>query len=100
MEDNFKVLREQIDRAMADKEIPQIYFNGFIVSSGSADVTVVLQRNNRPVAILNTSYTVAKTLITNLGNLIANFENVTEKPIMTTSEIDEKIKGTQNDDNK
>ena len=41
----------------------------------------------------------AKTLSTNLGALIANFENVTENPIMTTKEIEEKIRGTQDDKN-
>ncbi len=100
MEDNFReTLQRDIESALANKEIPHLYFNGFTATSGTGDMIIVLKRNNEPVAVLNASYTVAKTLITNLGNLIVNFENVTENPIMTTTEIDEKIKGTQDDRN-
>ncbi len=100
MEDNSQeALQQQIQSALANKEIPHIYFNGVTITSSSGDMLIILKRNNESVAVLNVSYTMAKTLSTNLGALIANFEDVTENPIMTTKEIEEKTRGTQDDKN-
>lgn len=48
---------------------------------------IVLERNNRAVAILNASYTVAKTLAQQLSNLIIALEQKTGNTIMTVDEI-------------
>lgn len=50
---------------------------------------VVLERNGHPVAVLNVSYTVAKTLSMLLGDAIARLEKVSGHPIMTTTEIEQ-----------
>ena len=52
---------------------------------------VVLERNGHPVAVLNVSYTVAKTLSMLLGNAIANLEELSGHPIMTTTEVEQFI---------
>ncbi len=64
-----------------------IYFNGFVNAIGIGDVTIVLERNGKAVAVLNTSYTVAKTLAEKLGGLIKNLEEASGKEIMTTDNV-------------
>lgn len=76
-------------RAALQSDIPNINFNGMITSLGTADVMVVLERNGNPVAVLNVSYTAAKTLSMLLGNAIANLEELSGHPIMTTTEIEQ-----------
>lgn len=71
-----------------DSDIPQLYFNGFTNATGSGDFLLILQRNGRPVATLNTSYTVAKTLAESLTKMVARFENTTGNRIMTTHEVE------------
>lgn len=77
----------------------EIYFNGFANSLGLGDVLISLERNGKPVAILNTSYTVAKTLAIKLNDLIRTLENNTDTSIMTTDKIASSVlhKGKEND---
>ena len=83
--------KEQIDNliksALDNEEIPTIYFNGFVTSVGMGDVMVVLNQTNKPVAILNMSYTLAKTLAEKLGRGIAGLEQKSGNTIMTTDDI-------------
>ncbi len=67
--------------------IPQIYANGFSNALGTGDIVVVLQRNGLPSAVLNLSFTAAKTLSQKLNELVANLESVTGNTIMTTEDI-------------
>jgi len=78
---------EQLKSALADRELPTLYFNGFINSIGTGDVVIVLRRHGKPIAILNTSYPVAKTLAEHLGGMIAQFEQQTGKTVMTIDQI-------------
>lgn len=48
---------------------------------------IVLKNNNQPIALLNLSYTVAKTLYQNLAVTINNLEKKTGNTIMTTDQI-------------
>lgn len=69
-------------------DVPEIYTNGFITGLGSGDVFVVLERNGSPVAILNMSYTVAKTIAAALGNTIAQLEEKTGREMLTTTDLE------------
>lgn len=80
-------IEQRIKDALADKEVPHIHFNGFVNSIGTGDVIIVLESNNRPIAILNASYTVAKTLALKLGGLIHHLEEKSNNTIMTTDDI-------------
>lgn len=91
-------LRELIEKAQADKELPHIYFNGFANSLGSGDVTIVLRQGKVPIAVLNTSFTVAKTLATKLGELVAFLEERTAQTIMTTDDVAQKLEGGSEND--
>ena len=79
--------RSQVQRASEDEAVPMIYFNGFSCGTGPGDVTVILIRNEKPVALLNTSFTLAKTLATKLGGVMEGFEDVTSNKIMTTDDV-------------
>ena len=89
---------KQIESVLEDKELPTIYFNGFITTVGTGDVLIILRQQNKPVAILNTSYTVAKTLAEKLGGGIAVLEQRTGNTIMTTEDLGAKLaEGVDND---
>lgn len=79
-------------------DIPQIYFNGFASGIGTGDVILVLERNGKPVATLNTSYSVAKTFALKINGLIQGLETKTENKIMTTDYLaDSLLKGKKDD---
>lgn len=82
---------KEISDALNNKDLPNIYFNGFIQSIGTGDIAIVIKRNNNPVALLNTSYTVAKTFAQKLNDLISRLEFKTSNTIMTTEDISKKL---------
>lgn len=63
------------------------YFNGFSMAIGMGDVVIALQLNGRPTLLLNTSYTVAKTMAEGLATLIGELEHKTGTTIMTTQVV-------------
>lgn len=87
-------LKVRIDAAL-QPDIPKINFNGIITTLGTGDIMVVLERNAQPVAVLNTSYTVAKTLSVMLGNVIAQLEERSGHTIMTTKEIEQLLEKSE-----
>ena len=68
--------------------VPCFYFNGFATAASTGDIASILEQNGKPVAVLNMSYTVAKTLSVSLGNIIAAIEEQSGRQIMTTQEIE------------
>lgn len=80
-------VQARIERAR-DPSVPKIYANGFINSLGPGDIMTVLERNGEPVAVLNFSYTVAKTLAKALGDVIARLEDVAGREMLTTKELE------------
>ena len=77
-----------IGDAITNPEVAKLYANGFIASFGNADMSLVFQRNGKPEAILNLSYTLAKTLSEKLLKMVKSLEDMTENEIMTTEFID------------
>jgi len=69
------------------------YFNGFGVALTIGDVMVSLSHNNKQFLLLNTSYTVAKSLAKALNDTIDQLENKTSNKIMTVEEIHQKLIG-------
>lgn len=82
---------QQIEGALQKPDIPALYFNGFSNVLGTGDVLIVLTRNGAPLAVLNASYTVAKTFAMKLQDIIANLENATGNTVMTVDEVEQKI---------
>jgi len=91
MENQERMLQDELRSAVEDKELPSIYFNSFITSISLGDVVLVLRRSNRTVAVLNASYTVAKTLAERLGEAIAQLESTIGSTIMTTDYIRKRV---------
>ena len=82
---------ELMQQALTSGEVPKIYFNGFANALGNSDVVIVLQSNGKPVAVLNTSFTIAKTLIQKLNDVIGILEKNSGNSIMTTMDIDKAL---------
>jgi hypothetical protein len=70
---------------------PTTYFNGFAIMVGTGDVVIALQLNGRPTQVMNTSYTVAKTLAESLTKAIDELERKTNTIIMTTKNVGDAI---------
>lgn len=82
-----KKLEKEFDKALGDPEIQKIYANGFSNAMGIGDIVILLKNSGKPIAVLNLSYTVAKTLALKLGALISQLEDATGNTIMTTDDI-------------
>lgn len=80
------------EKALDDPSVPKIYANGFTVGLGNADTYVMFQLFGRPVAVVNLSYTLAKTLHQHLGRMISEFEAGVEREMLTTVQVDKMLK--------
>ncbi len=71
---NFK--HPDMETALYSTDIPNIYFNQFMVAVSDNDVVIVLQRNMKKEAeaVLNLSYPVAKALSRSINDAIGDFE--------------------------
>lgn len=67
--------------------VPQLYFNGLVNVMSNGDVMTVLERNGAPIAVLNMSFTMAKSLSVALGQMVAQLEQMSGREIMTTLDI-------------
>jgi hypothetical protein len=83
--------------ALASEQVLKIYGNGFICLNSNADMAVIIQINQKPVAVINLSFTTAKTLGEKLGQMVRDFEKKTGNTIMTIDVINEKLKGSPGD---
>ena len=79
-------------------DVEKIYFNGFTNTIGLGDILITLEQNGSPVGVLNTSYTVAKTLAIKLADLIGQLEAATGNKIMTTEDIKAAFRETKADE--
>ena len=78
---------QKLQEGLQSPEVPKIYANGVIVGTGAGDMMLFLERNGEPVAILNLSYTLAKSLTLDLSNAISSLEAQTGNNIMTISDV-------------
>lgn len=67
--------------------VPQLYVNGFKAGCSTADVFVVIQHNGNDTAVLNMSFTLAKTLAEALDKVIEQLEQKSGQKIMTADTI-------------
>ena len=84
---NEEVKLEHIKKALASPDVPKYYANGFANGLGIGDIVITFSNNFSPVAVLNLSYTMAKSLSIRLAELIKSLEESTGNTIMTTDEI-------------
>ena len=65
----------------------KIYFNGYTIATSLTDIVLVLLLNNQPIATLNTSLTIAKTLSKALDALIKDHETRTGQKVQSLDEV-------------
>lgn len=82
---------QQRIQAATSADIPHLNANTVVLAMGSSDVLLVLEQNFQAVATLNISFTMAKSLAVILGNIIADLEGVSSRPIMTSMEVEKMI---------
>lgn len=89
---------DMFEKAFSDEAVPKLYFNGFVAKVSAGDIQFVLELNNKPVAYLNASFSIAKTFARHLGSLIQSLEENTGNTIMTHEDIINSFKSRQNPD--
>jgi len=77
----------EIEAAINNPDVPKIYSNSFACALGIGDSSILFKNGNKPVCLLNLSYTTAKTLAIKLQGLIVHLENASGNKIMTTDDI-------------
>ena len=73
--------------------VSQIYINGFQIGLSNADAALIGLLDNQPVVKLNMSYTIAKTLVVKLGQMMSTFEKAVGREIMITDDAGSGIEG-------
>ena len=74
--------------ALRDPGVSRIYANGFTLGLSNADAHIVWQYFGRPIAVVNMSYTLAKTVSLQLQKLVEGWEKKTGQTLQTTDSID------------
>lgn len=91
-------LAERIKTAL-DADVPNIYFNASVHSLSATDILLVLEKDGKPVAVLNTSWTQAKSIVKSLNDLLQVLERNLGTPIKSAQEVSDilvkKTKSTQ-----
>lgn len=80
-------LVKELNNAYENKELPKFYANGFSGALGVGDVVLVLKQGPTNVALINLSYTTAKTIAIKLGTLIDHLEKMSGNTIMTIDDV-------------
>ena len=83
-----EAVRKKFDAVLDDPNVPQIYVNSLQSGFNNTDFILLLESNGRPSAILNLSYTLAKTLVQTIGSNIAELEAQLGHSIHSMEEMD------------
>ena len=84
----------RIERAKSSA-VPKVYFNGFQTALTNADVVITVECNGEPAALLNLSYTTAKTLALALQETISMLEQKSGRDMLTTHDFDQLMRGEE-----
>lgn len=90
--------QDQTKETFNNPLIPKIYANSYLAGTSSSDAYIILQTNGMPTAVLNMSYTFAKSLQQTLGRMISEFEATTDHEIMVMREIKKKREDKKSQD--
>lgn len=86
--DNLEEKSEEfIQKVLERSDVPKFYVNGFVSGHSNADMILLLMQNGTPLNLLNMSFTTAKSLYQNLGDLISKFEAITNHTVMTMNDV-------------
>jgi hypothetical protein len=69
-------------------DIPKLYANSLGIALGGADLALILQYQNQPIAVVNISLQTAKSMAKGIADAVEHYEKVTETRIISLSEAD------------
>ena len=72
--DEISEVQQKVQDVMLRTDVPKIYANSFICGHGRADVVVLLESNNIPMAVVNLSHTTVKALARSLQDIVTQTE--------------------------
>lgn len=75
-------------KAAREAGVPEVYFNTFFGGVSVSDCFLILERNGLPAAVLNLSYTSAKSLSVALGSMIAHLEEKAGREMLTSRDVE------------
>jgi hypothetical protein len=78
---------------MKDPAVIKLYVNGMTCGSSLSDVFMVVNSGPVPTAVIQMSFTMAKTMMLNLHQVITEFEAKTGQSLLTMNDIKEKFFG-------
>jgi len=78
-----KLAAAKIGAALNAESVPSWYFNSFVNSLTNTDGIILLEHNQKPIVVLNASFSTIKSLATKLTELVKQLEDITERDIMT-----------------
>lgn len=87
----------QILNTLSNEQVPELYANGYNISSSASDIVLVLLRNGRTVQTINISFTLAKTLAIGLNDVVQHIEKKANMDIKTTHDIAKSLEESNND---
>lgn len=90
---------DDILKVISSPQIVKLYANGFSIVMSNSDVSILLTHNNAPAAVLNLSYTTAKSLFEKVSESIKVLEKKSGQPIMTSDDIGQFLQDDLNDKN-
>ena len=83
-----KITQNAFEEAMNNPNVPKIYANGFHLGFNDTDNILLLNHNGKPSIVLSLPYTVAKTLLQQLGKNISDVEKQLGHEFPTMEEMD------------
>ncbi len=75
---------------------PDIYLNGVAIGLTLSDIRITAVVDGQQQCQLHMSFTTAKTLATELSRAIRHFERLTERDIMTMTEVEKGMEKAHN----
>ncbi|MFH0824026.1 MAG: hypothetical protein V2B18_14850 [Pseudomonadota bacterium] len=77
-------------RVMQDPNVVKLYVNGLTVGISLSDVFMIVKSGPTPSAVIQMSFTTAKTMMLHLTDLITRFEKDTGQTLLTMEDVKEK----------
>ncbi|MFD2718140.1 hypothetical protein ACFST9_05405 [Hymenobacter monticola] len=83
-----------VDVINSSADIPKLYANEVTGALSPVDITLLLFQNDRSIASLNIPLGVAKKIQRMLGEMLTEFEKVSETTVKSSRELSDKFKGS------
>ena len=74
-------------QALLRAPVPRLYANGLGTATSAADIAVIFLTNDVPTAIINMSWTTAKSLVQDVSKMIDQFEKSSSQQVKDIATI-------------